>query len=97
MADSENCLYIGCKLLKINNININKNEYDNNEFLEAAKPITRKANLYLQEVTIITTGLVPFVLDFYEYSDKKLPENEKTKRWVNFCETRNDIWLIKHK
>ncbi len=84
MTESEIPLYIGYRLLELNNVLIDESEYVNQTFLEAAKPVIEKVNTYLCEVNLSKSELFPFVLDFYVFADQKLKVNDKTKRWESF-------------
>lgn len=84
MAESEIQLYIGYKLLSINDDPIHVTEFENQEFLKAAEPVIKKTNAYLAEVQLAGSELISFVLEFYEYANGKLKENDKTTRWARF-------------
>jgi len=84
MRESEIHLYVGYKLLQLNNISINEEEYANQPFLEAAKPVIEKTNEYLCKINLLKNELFPFVLKFYTFADEKLKADEKTKRWGQF-------------
>lgn len=86
MAESEIQLYISYKLLEINNVPIDEYEYSNQAFLDAASPVIEKANTHLCGVCLPKSELFRFVLEFYEFADKKLKEKDKTKRWECFGE-----------
>jgi hypothetical protein len=84
MAESEILLYIGCKLLELNNVPVDETEFANQTFIDAAKPVLKKANAYLSEVTLMKSEIFPFILDFYEHYDAKLKAIGKTDRWESF-------------
>lgn len=86
MAESEIQLYIGYKVLQLNNVSIDENEYANPAFLKAANPVIEKVNAYLSEVNLLNQEPFPFVQEFYEFADKKLQAKDKTKRWYCFGE-----------
>lgn len=84
MAESEIQLYVGYKLLMINDESIDEGEFANQAFLRAAAPVIGKSNALLAEVRLSTSELIPFVLEFYEYADDKLNEIDKSTRWARF-------------
>ena len=84
MVESEIQLYICYKLLKFNNIPINEEEYLNQQFIDAAKPVIEKADSYLRQIQLDEMDIFPFVQELYEYANKKLKEPDKTSRWFIF-------------
>ncbi|MEA3486715.1 MAG: hypothetical protein U9R20_03575 [Thermodesulfobacteriota bacterium] len=84
MAESEIPLYVACKLIELHDDLFNSDEYIDRVFAEAAAPVIERANSYLSKVSVPFAELIPFVLDFYEYADKKLKPIDKTTRWNAF-------------
>jgi hypothetical protein len=84
MAESEIHLYIACKIIELNDETFNSGEYIDRAFIKAATPVIEKANSYLSNISLPTTELMTFVMDFYKYADEKLNSIKKTSRWEAF-------------
>ena len=86
MVESEIQLYIACKLVEVNDISFYSGDYLDSAFIKVATPVIEKCNLFIHKVSLPASELILFVLDFYEYADKKLKPRDKSKRWQKFGE-----------
>jgi hypothetical protein len=72
MSDSKIPLYIGCKLLELNDRNFNGSDYLDIVFVKAANPTAANVNSFLKQVDLAPIELIPFVIDFYGQMSAKL-------------------------
>lgn len=91
MKESDIFLYVACEIFKSHEELFDSRDYLEDAIVEAATPVKHNVERYTEKITLTPRELIPFLLDFYEYTDKKLKENDKSRRWQAFDEYLREI------